>query len=564
MSGQTRPKILSLERIGDVFLNRLAALLPRDLHDLLGYLSSHRGLDQLPGLSVRGAVVDGLNVVAQAVPDMTVQIGVGMALAPTPGTTGVVPSPQTAPDSNYALLQKRLITVSQPIDPPPIGAFRWDLIELGPDAAEYVDDSMVVDLYDIPGKKFVPTAVPQPVMTHGEGKVFYTAGAPGGTIPAPTPGRVPLAAIIVYAGMAGGVTQERIFDARVLLSELVERGRADHASELDVTELAVDTSSDGTPAGVQKFSCQARATVRGVACGFATATPLDLNLGRDLFDFLDRNTRTRILTASGPDWLYCYLVATDDQGFRLSRTNTTALGGVPSGNRFSHAGSLLWSHVPPSLADGGSLAPSAPLALPESHGNGMVTPGLGRAVCIGTTFYGAATFRFVSGLRSFSGAGSFVVLTGMPLAIAPVITGEVVTSGVGFSSVRAPWPDSAPIGPLEYDVRFEFLAMNAVAAGADRNVFVFDHQPGIPYVDELRAIVNTTISSILTWSKIPIVVRGLKVGRVPAERAKKTGFYALFQVFYGTATGGSPANPTPAAHTAALLGYRWPNGPVIA
>ena len=93
MSGQSRPRILHLERIGDVFLNRLAALGARDLHDLLGYLSNARNLAQAPGVGVRGAIVDGLNVVAQAVPDMTVQVGVGLAVLPAPGTTGVVPCP---------------------------------------------------------------------------------------------------------------------------------------------------------------------------------------------------------------------------------------------------------------------------------------------------------------------------------------------------------------------------------------------------------------------------------------------------------------------------------------
>jgi hypothetical protein len=63
MSGQSRPRILHLERIGDVFLNRLASLGARDLHDILGYLTNARGLDQAAGVGVRAVVVDGLNVV---------------------------------------------------------------------------------------------------------------------------------------------------------------------------------------------------------------------------------------------------------------------------------------------------------------------------------------------------------------------------------------------------------------------------------------------------------------------------------------------------------------------
>ena len=55
-------------------------------------------------------------------------------------------------------------------------------------------------------------------MTHDEGQIFYTPGAPGGTLAAPTAGRVPIAAVLVFAGMTA-ITQERIFDLRVLLSE---------------------------------------------------------------------------------------------------------------------------------------------------------------------------------------------------------------------------------------------------------------------------------------------------------------------------------------------------------
>lgn len=565
MSGQSRARILNLERIGDLFLNRLASLHARDLHDILGYLSSHRAVDQVPGVGVRGAVVDGLNVTAQTVPDLTVQISVGLALVPEMGTSGVVPTPQTNPDSNYVLLNKRLATLAQPISPPPPGAFRWDLLELAPAGTDFVDDAQIVDLYDIPGKKFVPTATPQPVMIHGEGTIVYTTGAPGGPIPAPTEGRVPIAAILIWDGMTA-VTQEHIFDARIFLSESMRRGRADAASSLDVPELAIDPSDTGTPTGAQRFSLQATACVRGSSCGFSTATPLDLNLGRDFFDFCDRVTRTRIFGGTAPDWMYCYLVAQDDQGLRLSRSNVPALAGVPSGNRFSHCGMLVWSHVPPSLAGGGSLAPSAPLSLAEVMGNGTVTPGKGRAVCIGATFYGATSLRFLNGIRSFSGVASFVTPGGVPLPITPSVMPEVVGGGgaLGRSGVFADWPDSAPIGPYEFDVSFALVAENAHGAGADRSIWLFEYKTGAPAADELREMVNGTVSNASAFSLIPFVVRGLKVARVPGDRSKRTGFFAFCQVYYGSGGGGAGLVPIASAHTASLVGYRWPNGPIAA
>jgi hypothetical protein len=564
MSGQTRPRILNLERIGDVFLNRLAALLPRDLHDILGYLSSHRGLEQLPGVGVRAAVVDGLNVVAQAVPDMTVQVSVGLALVPAPGTSGVVPTPQTSPDSNYVLVQKRLVTLAQPIDPPPPASFRWDLIELGPDATDFVDDSQIVDLYDVPGKKFLPTAAAQPVMIHGEGKVFYRAGLPGATLPPPTPGRVPIAAIFVFDGM-GSVVQDRIFDLRPLLAEYAVRGRSSADSSLDVPELAIDLPVGGTPAGAQKFSLSASAVVRGVGCAFTTHAPLDLNLGRDFLDFCDRTTRGKIFAAAGPDWLYAYLVAADDQGYRLSRTNVPAIAGTPSGNRFSHAGVLVWSDVPPSLAAGGSLAPSAPLALPELYGNGRVSPGVGRAVCIGCAFYGAATFRFPFGLRAYEGVATFMASIGVPLAgLAPVVFAEAMFGTIGTSAVSFPWPATAPAGPLTYDVEALVVAQNPFGAGRQRAFSAFEYEPGSPAVGEKRTAFETVVPNGAAVTQHAVIARGLSVGRVPAERATRSGFLVRCQVNYGGAAGGSGLAALATAHTANLLGYRWPNGAVIA
>ncbi len=564
MAGQSRPQILNLERIGDVFLNRIAALIPRDLHDLLGYLSSHRGLEQLPGVGVRAVVVDGLNVLAQTVPDMTVQVQLGMALVPTPGTSGVVGSPQTNPDSNFQILSKRLVTVAVPIAPAPPLGFRWDLIELGPDVSDFVDDSQIVDLYDVPGKKFVPTPTAQPVMKHGEGRVFITAGAAGATLPPPTPGRVPIAAILVFAGMTT-ITQDRIHDLRIFLSEFASRGRGDADSFIDVAELAIDRPHPATPAGVQKFSLQAEAVVRGVPCAFSTVAPLDFALARDFLDFLDRSARAKIFAASGASWLYCYMVATDDQGYRLSRSNVTSLGGIPTTGRFSHAGMLVWSDVPPSLADGGSLAPKTQLALPEALGNGLVTPGVGRAVCIGCAFYGPLSFRFPFGVRSYRGEANIVQPGGIPLILGHAVGGEVMSGGVGFSSVRAGWPAEMPQGPLSYDLQIQLTALNVIGSGRQRNFFVFEYQPGATAGDELRAIHETVVPIGIAFSQIQMHARGLAAGRVPAERgATRTGFIVFCQTVYGTATGGAGLSTTPTDHAFGLIGYRWPNGAVRA
>jgi hypothetical protein len=564
MSGQSRPRILHLERIGDVFLNRLAALGARDLHDLLGYLSNVRGLDQLLGVGVRGAIVDGLNVVAQAVPDMTVQVGLGLAVIPAPGTTGVVPSPQTGADSNFLFVNKRLLTVAQPINPPPPGSFRWDLLEIGPGATEFVDDSQVVDLYDVPGKKFIPTATPQPVMTHDEGRVFYTPGAAGGTLPAPSPGRVPIAAVLVFAGMTA-ITQDRVFDLRVFLSELASRGRGDPPSELDVAELAIDAPAGGSPTAAQKFSCHARAVVRGRACGFSTsAAPLDLALGKDFLDFCDRNTRTRIFTGTAPDWLYAYLVAEDDQGFRLSRTDVPAIGVAPTGNRFSHAGVLVWSHVPPSLADGGSLAPSAPLAIPETYATGTVTPGKGHAVCVGCASYGATAFAFLTGVRSYRGQASTVAPAGFFVPVTPVPTAEVMVGSTGISAVQIGWPTSAPVGPLAYDALIVLTALNPVGAGAQRMFLFYEKDPGVPTVDAARAIVESSVHTGASSSRVATVVRGLEAGRMPSERSKRSGVSVICRVAYGSGGGGSGLSTVPANHAFSIVGWRWPQGPVKA
>jgi hypothetical protein len=370
--------------------------------------------------------------------------------------------------------------------------------------------------------------------------------------------------VLVFGGMTA-ITQERVFDLRVFLSELASRGRGDPPSELDVAELAIDAPAGGSPTAAQKFSCHARAVVRGRACGFSTsAAPLDFALGRDFLDFCDRNTRTRIFTGTAPAWLYAYLVAEDDQGFRLSRSDVPAIGVAPTGNRFSHAGVLVWSHVPPSLADGGSLAPSAPLAIPETYATGTVTPGKGRAVCIGCASYGATAFAFLTGVRSYRGEASTVAPAGFALPVTPVPMAEVMAASTGISSVTMAWPISAPVGPLAYDALVVVTAMNPVKPGAQRQLLVLEKDPGVAHVDAVRAIVESSVHAGASASRTAIVVRGLEAGRVPSERTKRSGVEVMCRVSYGSGPGGSGLSPIAANHGFSIIGWRWPQGPVKA
>jgi hypothetical protein len=194
----------------------------------------------------------------------------------------------------------------------------------------------------------------------------------------------------------------------------------------------------------------------------------------------------------------------------------------------------------------------------------MVTPPNTRAACIGATYYGPTSLRFLFGLRSFAGDASFVASGGVVLPIAPTIIGEVMTGAVGRSGLYADWPSFGPAGPYEFDVRYRLTMLNPHGAGGDRTISVFEYQSGALAGDELRALIPTTVSWTTATSALQFVVRGMKVGRIPAERAALTGFFVLSEVFYGTGPGGSTFSPTVTDHQAALLGYRWPNGPVVA
>lgn len=569
MSGHTKPIIQSLERIGSVFLNRIPDAAARDLADLVGYLSSTRAPDSALGVGVRGVVLDGLHVAAQVVPDMSVAIAVGMAFAPAAGTTGVVGTPQTNLDSNFVMLAKRTATAAQAIaSSAGLVTGRTDLVELVPGLTP--DEQKIVDLWDATTKKFLPSGAAVTTLQHGEGTIVVTTGADGYVTPAPTAGRIPIAAVIVPPGTLA-IPQEAVFDLRITLDD-VRAAKGEALTSIDSSQVDLDVALPLSTTTAQNVTMAVQARVRGLRAGAMTAGALDSRPAAVSYAnalTLDRNTWANIVGGSGPAYLYLYAVASDDQGYRFSHgpygaAMTGAVG-------YSHTGWLIWSHVPPSLTNG-SLAPSATLHLPQGVGNGTVTPGgaSARAVCVGAAKFNAANKCFDKGLRLRNGAGEWQsnVAPLITTAAAPTYLAEgtatTTTSGFGGD-----WnPADLPVGPLSIDIGILVAVPNPTAPGAERFFDLFEKKDGSANYGKVIAHAGGVVPSLPSASEFVMFGRGLPVGQFANTRGTtKTGFFLLCTCRYGSALTGSGINdPSILAYTPTinLTGYQWPHGAVAA
>lgn len=572
--GASRPHVQSLERVRSAFLLQLTQLPSRDLHDVLAYLASPKAVDQANGIGMRGVVLDGLHVTAQVVPGMSVQVARGMGAVPVAGASTPVGTPQETSDtSQMQLVNKRIITSSQAISAAGAGT-RYDLIEIEPSVN--TDVSQVVDFWDAGTKRFVPTGSPQAIVQHGEGTICYTAGSLGGTIPAPTAGRIPLAAVRVVTGQTS-VTQADIFDLRPLLTDVLA-GRGEHPTTIDVGEIVIDTPPTGvivtTP---QLSSFHVDAVVGGRRASIATAAPLDLRYAGNMPVFFDRATYANIVGGSAPSWLYVYMVAEDDQGYRMSRS---AVADALGATTFSHAGWLLLSHVPPSLSNG-SLAPSAPLSMPALLGNGACTPGYGKAVCVACAWFGGGTNTFfASGLRMAHGKGEFMYARPTLDGVSWNMVTNEPSAATTTSACRGDFgSNTGPAGALALDLlmlittyggstepgpyRWELSAYEA-RAGVKQPVPLF-HMETV----KGSSMLGSTIETDILLRDFPVAripdLRGINFGGIQLEITAHYGSSSRGEGFFYTVTQFEAPTAGSGAHPEAnILGYRWPTGPVVA
>lgn len=568
MAGQSEVVFYDdLERGDPLDFRRVGKLAGRDLADVLGYLSAHRGLDEGPGLGVRPAVIDGLEVTAQASPNMTVAISVGFGLAPASGTTGVVGSPPaTTVDSNVRLVNKRNVTPAQAISTAPGSGIRYDLIEIGPavtspDTVE-VDETRSVDLFDTTLKRFLPSGTPRIKMRHGEGEIFCTPGA-SGTSPAPTPtaGRIPIAVVRVKAG-ATSITQADILDVRQYLAELA-RG-AEHSSTLRTEELTIDFPADASAA--RKAVINLEGVVRGIKCAFRTDAAMDFADGT-LFrgSFLDPNF-SDFGTFTG--WTYLYVIAADDRGFRYSRAHVPGTELDVAGADWSHAGALVISKIAPSLANG-SLAPSAAIKTPILIGNSTCTPGTGKAVCVGVVWWQSGTIqhgiRMVGGRARFGINDSFLpalfVGTWSIVAAGAAATTQTTTLAADFDTANN------PKGPLAVDVWLNYgVSQGGTPKTCNMLMRLYQFKTGDAALGALCGVrnhVNPTDAASL-HDKIELF-EDVPVARVSSLRGTTTdGMKLVCDAIAGTAHTVGLRSPGGFPPVTKLAGYRWPQGAIVA
>jgi len=556
-----------LERGDPTDVQRVGKLASRDLHDILGYLSSHRSVDQTASVGVRGAVVDGLRVTAQSVPNMTVQVEVGMATIPESGTSGVVGSPvATDVDSNVRLVNKRYASAgASSVAVTAAGAsMRYDLIEIGPatsspDAVEK-DEERTVDLYNTTLKRFLPSGTPRIKMRHGEGEVFYTAGTPGGSAPTPTAGRMPIAVLRVRVG-ATSITQQDIFDARIFLAELLDGG-GQSDSYIRTGELSVDVPSDATDARVTFANLDV--SVRGIRGAFRTATPfqLDITAGSIAYNsFLDPNFSD---FASYTGWVYFWLVVTDDNGIRYSRASCTTEVDV-GGSEFAHVGALVVSKIAPVLTNG-SLAPAAALKTPNRTGNATCTPGTGRAVCLGAMWWQSSKFQH--GMRKLGAHATFSEDDGLLPACFFGAWTHVSAGGAGTTQTSTFQADltlaSNPKGPVSLDVWAQLTMNQPTPKNCVQRYRAWEFKATDASPSKLLNVLETNgpVESASSFQR-HMLWRGLPVSRISTRRDSSTnGVKVQFDSVSGTSHSTEFASGTPP--TTKLLGYAWPEGPVVA
>jgi len=556
----SRPFVRLLERVSDTFLNRLATLPARDVHDLFGYLSA-RVLDELnpaTSLTMRPVVVDGLAAYASG--GMTVTVPVGMAFAPAAGAALPPIAPvATTEESAAQLVNKRSASVVT------IGASggvaRFDLIEIEP--AEASDISQVSDFWDVILKKFTPGGSSLPVVYHGEGTVYVVPGTPGSNgTPTPTSGRVPIAVVRVMPG-AVAITAADVFDVRPLLTDL--RGpRAASPNELSTEEFTVDHATAAGDAQVMGLRVEAR--VGGVPGGVFTRVPVGTYGNSGNYVHFDPTVHAGLATYTG--WVYAYLVVTDDRGLRYSRSrvsNSVAPLEVPGVGDYDHRGVLVWTTTPPDLTNG-SLAPGGTLTLPNMLGATTCSAGNAnaRAVCIGAAYWLGNHFH--CGLRMAGGKAELVDLTAGGFQVA-VGAYTWATEALRVSTLYADFDASGqlnPKGALALDFGLTFGVQNSADAGYRRTVTVEAKDRATSTGKETREIVEGVVGAGGASGGCSVLLRDFPVARKPTTRGTAPDGFKVTTNAAGSvsSTGHGIVDPASTAPVLLALGYRWPQGAI--
>jgi hypothetical protein len=444
------------------------------------------------------------------------------------------------------------------------GSTRWDLVEGDPTSV--VDSSVIVDTWNGTLKKFVPSGSAQSVMEHGEGTVYVKAGTPGAGLPAPTAGRLPIAAVRVVNG-AASITAADVFDVRLLLSDALARSAP--TTSIDGVSIDWDTPDASPTTGPQKYAANVRGVAGGVPGAFRTTVPISDFWTTDLgSESVDRATLA-LIGVTSPTWLYCYLVTKDDQGFRMSRSGVATATAGKTGT-IDHAGLLVWSHIAPSLANG-KMEPSAALSLPETVGKGNVTPGTGAAVCVGAAYLGGGTSaRIQFGLRLRNGKGHFPYkqgnVYGPPVDLGAFTYFAPTTGTTSVSSWTAEFGANLVAGPYNLDLYLNVHALDT-GGGATRTFYVHEYDPGVPdtVLGRNTCTHQTTVPTLDASSGyFEIVAREHGIARFSPERGtNKTGLHVQASVRQGTShSQGNLSDPASAAPTVKMLGYSWPMGPL--
>lgn len=565
MSGESMPKIITQERVTSKFLRRTRTLGARDLADFAGWLSSHRS-NISTSFAMRPCVVEGLQVKAQGVPNMTVQIETGMGFVSTGGASSPIGAGATNEDSNFVMLNKRTATASQVITAADPTNIRYDLIELMPTASPAtvgVDESQVVDIYDTGTDTYIPTGAPQPVMVHGEPDVVYTAGVAGAanSCPSPTAGRLPVGVVRVLAA-ATTITQQDILDVRVFLGELLDSAGL-NPSWIDTEEFSIDLPAGGT--NERKAVINLDVQVRGLRGSFRTDAlfQLDNTAGTKAYEsFLDP-TFNDFAVYTG--WVYFYMVVADDKGLRYSRARCTTEVDVAGGD-FSHAGALTISKVAPSLA-GGSLAPSGAFRTPTRCGNSPVGGALSKAVCVGVMWWQST--RLQHGIRMVNGQASFVEDDNLLPACffgAWTHVAAGAASAYQISSFQADLTlASNPKGPLTFDI-YSILAIATPAISTQQRLRVYEKKATDASESKLIGLFEQgSFTGGLSTQARAYIFKDVPVSRISTERGTVTnGVMIRLESGGPLGTAHSSELSAGAPPTTKLVGYRWPQGPVVA
>lgn len=561
MSGHSRPQIRTLERVGVTYLSRLVDLPARDLADALGYLAGRRGVDQANAFGIRSVVADGLIAGAEAVPAMSVRVEVGLGFAIESGAASLVKSPAaTSVDSAAVMVNKRTAS-SHAIAAAPGSGIRYDLVEIGPSTS--VDQSAIVDYWSAALKKFVPGGSADTVLEHGEGTIYVTTGTADAGLPAPTAGRIPLAAVRVATG-ATTVTAADVFDLRFLLADATKVARSTSSAAILGASIDWDTPDSGT---VQKFAASVEGIAGAIPGAFRTEVAVSNFWTTDLGEEMTDRATLALIGVTSPTWLYAYLVTADDQGYRMSRSGVvTATGGATG--EISHAGLLVWSHIAPDLVDG-SMRPSAALLLPAKAGRGTVTPGTGAAVCVGAAYLGGGvSVRIKYGLRLHNGKASFPYkeggVFGPPADLGAFTYYAASTGTTSYSSWTADWASTALEGALDADLYLSIHALNT-GGGALRTFFVHEFLSTDTNLGRATCVHQTIVPTLDASSGyFEIVARNHGLGRFAPDRGTtRTGLHVLAAVRQGSShSQGALSDPGTAAPTVRLLGYTWPVGPL--